>query len=283
MVDLIAIQLNSSTSIDHNLARIERLIDEARPLIVRNHPALILLPECAFQFGCSGKVLYEHAESLEKSSQSGKSTIQSHVKTWANKYNAYIVAGSMPILCDETPEKFHAASLAFSPKGERIAQYNKMHLFDVDVEDNTASYRESKYTKAGEHLGKFSSPWGEVGLSVCYDLRFSAMFSAMQGVNIVTVPSAFTKVTGEAHWHALLKARSIELQAYVIAANQVGEHEDNRQTFGNTSIYSPWGELLSIVETGEGIASAQFDHENLEKIRKRMPLQSHKKERYTFE
>ena len=275
MVDLIAIQLNSSTSIDSNLEKIRKLIAHARPNI--DSPALVVLPECASKFGCSGASMLESAE------PKGNGKVQKALAALAKEYNAFIVGGTTPIKNAGESKRYQAASLVFSPEGKCISQYNKIHLFDVEVDDNTKSYFESKYTAPGTSLAKFDSPWGEVGQAVCYDLRFAKMFDEMMPMNIMVLPSAFTFATGKAHWHALLKARSIELQCYVVAANQIGTHEDGRQTFGHSCIYSPWGELLSVVESGEAWASASFDLQHLSNIRKRMPLDTHKQERYRFE
>jgi predicted amidohydrolase len=274
MVDLIAIQISSGDVIADNLAKIERQISLSRPLIDR--PALVVLPECATLFGCGGKVQLQHAEALNDG------PVQAFLSALAQRFNLYLVAGTIPLHSPE-PKRFYAASLVFSPSGECLSQYHKMHLFDVEVNDNTRAYLESKYTHPGKYLARFNSPWGDVGQSVCYDLRFTKMLSAISPVNILVVPSAFTKVTGQAHWHALLKARSIELQSYVVAANQVGVHPDGRETFGHSCIYSPWGELLSLVDTNEGFASAVFDRKQLTEIRRNMPVLSHTQERYEFE
>jgi predicted amidohydrolase len=282
MVDLIAIQLNSSASLETNLKTIETIIARARPN--RSEPALVVLPECASQFGCGGATMLQSAE------QKGEGKAQAKFAQLAKTHNIFLVAGTMPIIevGRDTPksheaDRYCAASLVYAPSGECISQYNKIHLFDVEVADNTKSYFESKYTEPGRYLAKFDSPWGQIGQAVCYDLRFAKMFDALMPMNILVLPSAFTLATGSAHWHALLKARSIELQCFVVAANQVGKHEDGRQTFGHSCIYSPWGELLSVIESGEGWASARFDETQLHAIRTKMPISTHKQERYGFE
>jgi predicted amidohydrolase len=208
--------------------------------------------------------------------------VQAKFAELARTFNLYLVAGTMPIHCDDS-QRYLAASLVYSPHGKCISQYNKIHLFDVEIADSTGSYRESKYTCAGTSLAKFNSPWGDVGQAVCYDLRFAQMFTALMPMNVMVLPSAFTLATGQAHWHALLRARSIELQCYVVAANQVGDHKDGRQTFGHSCIYSPWGELLSVIESDVGWAAARFEIKTLQDVRKRMPLHTHKQERYQFE
>lgn len=274
MIDFIALQINGGSSIDHNVDKVECLLANARPQT--STPALVVLPECVSQFGCAGSEILKHAESF------GNGQVQSALAAMAQRYNVFLVGGTIPIKSADS-KRFYAASLVYSPAGICISQYNKMHLFDVEVEDNKQSYLESKYTQYGDKLAKFDSLWGEVGQAVCYDLRFASMFDAMMPINVLVLPSAFTQTTGKAHWHALLQARSIELQCYIVAANQVGTHHDGRQTYGHSCIYSPWGDLLSVIENEEGWASAAFDQSFQLSIRERMPVQSHKRERYQFE
>lgn len=274
MIDFIALQINGNASIEANIEKLDRLLGHARQKT--ESPALVVIPECAFQFGCNGSKMLEHAEA------SGQGDMQMALASMAKRYNIFLVGGTMAMQSEDA-NRYYAASLVYSPSGECISRYNKMHLFDVEVEDNTQSYFESKYTRQGDFIATFDSPWGKVGQSVCYDLRFAKMLDAMMPFNVLVVPSAFTKATGQAHWHALLKARSIEFQSYIVAANQVGTHQDGRQTFGHSCVYSPWGELLSVIEDDEGWASAAFDQSRQISIRRRMPLQTHKRERYQFE
>ena len=154
-----------------------------------------------------------------------------------------------------------------------------MHLFDVDVADKTASYRESDFTQAGDDVVVVATPFGKIGLTVCYDLRFSGLFSALtrQGAEIILVPSAFTVPTGQVHWQPLLKARAIETQCYVIAAAQYGTHQNGRQTYGHSIIISPWGEQIATLESGVGFISGYADLNQLNKIRRDMPVQSHQR------
>lgn len=271
MSELIALQINGQDKISENLDKCEHLLTQCR--ITGKEPALVVLPECVAQFACSGSIMLSNAETL------GEGPIQQAFARMARRHKVFLVAGTMPIYSEDT-SRYYACSLVFSPDGKCISHYNKMHLFDVEIKDNTRAYQESKYTKAGTQLSCFDSPWGSVGQAICYDLRFTNLFSAMMPVNIIAIPSAFTRVTGEAHWHALLRARSIETQSYVIAANQVGNHQDGRETFGHSCIYSPWGELLSVIKQGEGWASAYCDLNYLNEIRERMPVLSHQKERY---
>ncbi len=287
MANLISIQINSTANVENNLATIEAIIKQACEKDKNEQHKLVVLPECFSIFGVTGSEMIQHAETQ------GKGTIQHKLSEIAVRFQCYLVAGTTPIVNTNklsTIGKYYAASLVFSPSGKCIARYNKIHLFDVEVEDATKSYKESRYTLAGGHLSLFKTPFAQVAQSVCYDLRFPDMFSAYsrytqtkQAPDIIVVPSAFTHKTGSAHWHTLLKARSIENQCYIVASNQVGTHSDNRKTYGNSCIYSPWGECLSIIENDEGFAMATYRKTDIDTIRAKMPIVSHKKDIYTIE
>ncbi len=272
MTKLVALQLNGASSPERNLAKIEKILNQNQALFTAN--SLVVLPECAAIFGCSSRKMRTHAE------VENDGVIQHAFAELAKKYQIYLVAGSTPILPTPNSKRFFAASILYSPKGEVLARYNKIHLFDVEVDDNTKSYSESSSTIHGKQIVKHALPWTSIGMSICYDLRFSGLFNKLRPANVICVPSAFTKVTGNAHWHALLKARAIENQCYIIAANQVGEHEDGRQTFGNSCIYSPWGELLSCIKTQEGVAVSDYSEKLVDEIRRKMPVFEHSMESY---
>lgn len=287
MANLISIQINGQANIKDNLAKITAIIKQACEKDSSAQHKLVVLPECFSIFGVAGPEMIQHAETQ------GKGYIQQKLSELAVRFKCYLVAGTTPVVNTNKlldAGKYYAASLVFSPSGKCIARYNKIHLFDVEVEDATKSYKESRYTLAGKHLSLFKTPFAEVAQSVCYDLRFPDMFSAYSGYtqtkqapDIIVVPSAFTHKTGSAHWHALLKARSIENQCYVVASNQVGTHSDSRRTYGNSCIYSPWGECLSIIENQEGFAMATYNKSDINAIRAKMPIMSHKKNSYTIE
>lgn len=282
MSTLISIQLNGKDNIDSNLAAITQLVEKACEKA--DLPRLVVLPECCSIFGVKGQAMLETAEVL------GEGKVQKQLQSIAIENQCFLVAGTIPILSLDEPNKFTAASLVYAPDGELISRYNKMHLFDADVADATSSYRESVSTVAGDKVCVFDSPFGAIGQTVCYDLRFAGLFLAMtqhskfnQAPHVIVVPSAFTKTTGKAHWHALLQARSIENQCFVVASNQTGKHSDGRETFGNSCIYSPWGECLSLLEEGEGYITATYDEAQINQIRMQMPIHAHKKERYQVE
>jgi predicted amidohydrolase len=277
MTDFVAIQITSSPSVENNLDLVERQIKQ-----LPKKQQLLVLPECFACFGAGDKAQIDIAETL------GNGPIQRRLADLAKRYNKWIVAGSLPIKASveasdsAKTEKFYAASLVYNHLGERVSRYDKIHLFDVNVDDNTGSYKESNTTISGEKIVTFDSPWGKVGQIICYDLRFPELIQAMPQLDVLVVPSAFTRRTGEAHWHALLKARSIENQCYVVASDQTGVHENGRETYGNSCIYSPWGELLANLPSNEGWVAAKYDNALLAKIRNEMPIQQHKKNRKTI-
>lgn len=288
MANLISIQINGLAHVEENLSKVEGIIEQACEKADKDTSSqhkLVVLPECFSIFGVAGSDMLKQAE------LAGEGTIQRRLSEIAAKYRCYLVAGTTPIVdITGSADKYFAASMVYSPSGKCIARYNKIHMFDVEVEDATKSYKESRYTQAGKHLSLFKTPFAEVAQSVCYDLRFPDMFSAYSihtesgnAPDIIVVPSAFTYQTGRAHWHALLKARSIENQCYLVASNQVGSHADKRTTYGNSCIYSPWGECLSLIENDEGFAMATYNKADIDAIRAKMPIRSHKKERYTIE
>lgn len=260
--NVVALQMCSSTNPLQNLIWLgEQLIN--LPAV---RPLLVCLPESFLVFSKDSHASYLVGQ---------KSTdYQQQLSALCRKFDIWLAAGTLPI--SKENGKYLAASLLFNSCGKVVAQYNKIHLFDVNVADKTQSYHESAATEAGNEVVVVDSPFGKIGLSVCYDLRFSGLYTAMQhlGAELILVPSAFTIVTGAAHWHVLLKARAIETQSYVIAAAQVGQHENGRETFGHSIIISPWGETLAELPTGTGFISHDLDLNRLNKIRRDMPILS---------
>ena len=173
--------------------------------------------------------------------------------------------------------RVRAASLVYGAAGELLARYDKIHLFDVMVEDKQARYSESLSYEPGSDVVCADTAAGRLGLSVCYDMRFPELYRQLllRGAEIITVPAAFTAVTGAAHWESLLRARAIENQCYLVAAAQGGRHSPTRETWGHSMIIDPWGEILAELATGPGIAVAEMDPELLSQVRKRMPVADH--------
>lgn len=279
-VKLTAIQLCSVPNVSENLAQIDEQLSKASDVNpsnvfsnsggVKHH--LVVLPECCLFFGGKDKQQLELAQNAEQ-----VELMLSGLADIAKRYQCYLVAGSLPLMPSAESERFVNASVMFSPKGEIVAQYEKLHLFDVEVDDNEKSYRESTYTQAGQRIQTTQLPFAGVGLSICYDLRFPELYRqlAQAGASIITVPAAFTRPTGVAHWQALLQARAIENQAYIIASGQEGIHANGRETWGHSMIISPWGEILAQLPTGVGSISADYDDNLVQQIRKSMPVAAH--------
>jgi nitrilase len=162
----------------------------------------------------------------------------------------------------------------FNPKGEQIARYDKIHLFDVDVGDAHSRYRESERFAPGTDIVVVDTPFGNVGLSICFDVRFPEHYLALRnaGAEILLVPAAFTYTTGKAHWEVLLRARAIEQQCYVIAANQCGWHDDKRQTWGHSMVIDPWGDVMAQLNDTPGVVVVEIDLKGVAQRRAAMPL-----------
>lgn len=267
MVKLTAIQLTSTPNVEANLLFIEQQL--AGLAFSDNH--LVVLPECCLFFG--GKDAEQLA--LAKETYADNSLVK-RLSALAKKFAVNLVAGSIPIYQPES-DKFTNTSCVFLSSGEKIAQYDKIHLFDVNVEDNEKSYRESRFTQAGNRVVNANVKDFNVGLTICYDLRFPELYRqlATQGAQIITVPSAFTQVTGKAHWEALLRARAIENQVYIVAAGQQGQHENGRETWGHSMIINPWGEILACQEKGQGAISVDVCLTEIAKIRTAIPVAEH--------
>lgn len=265
----------SGPSVADNLESAERLIVQA----AAQQAELVLLPENFAYFG--GKKTLQ----LGRDESSPEGPIRQFLSRQAALHQLILIAGSLPT-CEadaagRTPEegKVFTRSLAYGPKGEELGAYDKIHLFDVDVDDAQGQYRESDHYTAGDRPVLLDLPQAKLGLSICYDLRFPELYRTLaeQGADLFTVPAAFTYVTGEAHWQVLLRARAIENQCFVIAANQGGQHSESRKTWGHSCIISPWGEVLAEAEQGEGVAVAELDFSEQARLRQSMPVREHHK------
>jgi len=263
-----AIQMVSGANFETNLAKAELLISNA----ANEGADLVVLPEYFALMANKERDKFETMEvHLDGVMQQRLSQLAKELKVW-------IVAGTHPIQSDEKERPF-GRCYVFNDLGEQITWYDKIHLFDVEVEDNQGSYCESKYTKAGQTPVFFDIPWGKMGLAVCYDLRFPELFRLLSeaGCDIFIMPAAFTYTTGEVHWQTLIKARAIENLCYFVASAQGGSHENGRQTWGHSCIVSPWGEVLQDLPTGEGYVLAELDREKQATKRKEFPVLLHKK------
>ena len=269
-----AIQMNSSDSQKENLETVARLVEEAA---INHQASLVLLPENFALF--DGKAAL--ALGVQEATDGGE--IRGFISCLAKKYSVWIIAGSIP--CASRPDnslidsRVRSACWVFDDAGVEVGRYDKIHLFDVDVDDSHGSYRESQQFEAGISPTLVDTPVGSVGLSICYDLRFPQLYSCLveAGAQLLTVPAAFTFKTGEAHWSLLLRARAVENQCYVIAANQTGKHSKGRETWGHSMIIDPWGTVIACAGEGEGVISAEINLEALSDIRAAMPVLKHRK------
>jgi nitrilase len=245
----------------------EKLIAEA----ARAGAKLVALPE---NFALMGN--HEH-DKLTVKEVDGSGPIQDFLATVARKYAVWVVGGTLPIVGVDT-HKVRAACVVYNDKGERVARYDKRHLFDVNVPGTDESYRESDTIEAGTEAQLIDTPFGKVGIAVCYDLRFPEFFRQLsrQGMDILIIPSAFTAETGAAHWELLLRARAVENLCYVIAPNQGGFHKNGRKTFGHSMIIDPWGIVLDCYKTGSGFVCADIDRERIAQVRHAFPVLNHR-------
>ena len=270
-----ALQMNSCSDVQANLLQAEGLVKQA----AKQGAKLLFLPETFALLG----VADPFPAGLREALNSEPDTLRKWLAAIARKYAVWLVAGSIPI--SNRPDskllesRVRAACLVVDDKGQEVARYDKIHLFDVDVADDYGSYRESDSVEPGEQLVVLDTPCGKLGLAICYDLRFPELFSKLreQGAELISVPSAFTKTTGQAHWEVLLRARAIANQCYVIAPNQCGQHSENRQSFGHSLIVDAWGKVLGCLEDEPGVICAEIDLAKLAEIRQRMPVIQHQR------
>jgi nitrilase len=254
-----AVQCTSVSDPEKNKRALSVLISEA----ASQNADLVLLPEMCLSMNSDYyQELAEDSATLD------------WLAAQAATHSLWLVAGAVPQPAPGDDARVRSASLVFNPEGELVKRYDKIHLFDVDVGDALGSYRESDTFSSGSDIVNIETPVGNIGLTICFDLRFPEQYQALRdaGADIILVPAAFTHTTGEAHWEILLKARAIETQCYVLAANQCGWHDDKRRTWGHSMIIDPWGESLGMLHESPGVIVADVDLKVLEDLRKKMPL-----------
>ncbi|NYT85655.1 carbon-nitrogen hydrolase family protein [Pollutimonas harenae] len=259
-----AIQMVSSTSVDDNLRQAAELIAQA----AQAGATIVALPEyfCVMGRTDTDKLLVQEAL--------GQGAIQSFLADQARQHGIWLVGGTLPLNTDD-PQRIFNASLVYDPAGNQVARYDKVHLFGFTK--GQESYDESVVIRPGRNAPQtFDTPWGRVGLSICYDLRFPEFFRAMGPVDLIVIPSAFTYTTGSAHWEILLRARAIENQCYVLAPAQGGKHENGRRTWGHSVLIDPWGEILAQVDHEPGIAVGTLSLERIADVRASLPALKHR-------
>ena len=267
MTLIAAVQMAAGPQVQANLMEAGRLIKEAADRGAK----MVVLPETFAIMGVT------EAERVKVAEVFGNGPIQAFLSQQAKKYGVWLVGGTLP-LRSEDEARVYAASLMYNAKGEVVARYNKIHLFDVMLSENQEVYTESDTTMPGNKPVVVDTPFGKVGMAVCYDLRFPELFRHLseQGAQIFVIPSAFTDVTGKAHWEVLLRARAIENLCYVVAPGQGGYHVNGRTTYGHSMMVDYWGRVRDVREKGAGVVLAEIDLDALEQTRKTFPVLSHR-------
>ncbi len=219
----------------------------------------------------------EH-DKVEARETPGSGAIQSFLAEQSARHGVWLVGGTIPLVAD-ADDKVRAACLVFDDQGKQVARYDKIHLFDVALVDSGEQYTESDTIESGDEIVVIDSPFGRMGISVCYDLRFPELYRKQldQGLEILVVPSAFTAITGRAHWEVLVRARAIENLCYVIAPDQGGYHLNGRETYGHSMIVDPWGTVLNSLSRGPGVVCADIELGRLQSARRNFPSIAHRR------
>jgi nitrilase len=265
-----AVQMTSTRDVAANLREAGRLVAEA----AAQGATLVVLPE---NFSFLGATDADRVAAIEPF---GNGLAQRFLAETAEALGVWIVGGTIPIR-EAGGDRASSRSLLVGPDGRVAAHYDKIHLFDVDIPGRAEErYAESATTLAGTRVVAAQMPGARIGMTVCYDIRFPALFHRLSvlGTDIIVVPAAFTVPTGEVHWLPLLRARAIESLVYVVAAGQWGEHAGGRKTYGHSLILGPWGELLAELPSGPGVVCAELDMIGLQDLRQRFPTVTHRRE-----
>ena len=269
MPTLAAIQMVSTADVSENLATASRLIAAAAGA----GATFVTLPEYFCLMGTPDAGRVANGETA------GHGPIQAMLAAAAREHGVWLLGGTVPMRTDD-PTRVRNASLLFAPTGDLAARYDKIHLFAFD--NGHESYDEGTVLEAGRALVVAIADGMRVGLSVCYDLRFPELYRTMtfqagqRPLDLICAPSAFTHATGQHHWELLLRARAVENQCYVIASAQGGVHADGRRTWGHSMIVDPWGDVMSCVAEGEGMALADFDAARVRDVRAKLPALEHR-------
>jgi deaminated glutathione amidase len=262
-----ALQMTSGPDVATNLEQARVLLEEAAERGAR----LAALPE---NFSFMG---LKDADKRAAAETDGNGPAQDFLAATAQRLRLWIVGGTVP-LASSADGRVAAACLVYDADGRRVARYDKIHLFDVDIPGRAESYRESAHVAPGSRATVLDTPLGRLGLSVCYDVRFPELYRHLSacGAQILTIPSAFTSPTGRAHWETLLRARAIENLCYVVAPAQSGFHPSGRETYGDSMIVDFWGRVLQRVPRGRGCAVAEVDIARLNGVRETFPALAHR-------
>jgi predicted amidohydrolase len=264
MTTVAAVQMVSTPDVDDNLASAARLVVEA----AAGGAQLVALPEYWPIMGM------RDTDKVAQAEQPGAGPIQAFMAQAARAHGIWLVGGTLPLVSSEAGKVLNT-TLVYDPQGRQVCRYDKIHLFGFTK--GSESYDEARTIVPGEAVASFEAPFGRVGLSVCYDLRFPELYRAMGECALIVVPAAFTHTTGKAHWEVLLRARAIENQCYVLAAAQGGLHQNGRRTYGHSMLVDPWGEVKAVQGEGEGVVSGALDPAFLAGVRESLPALRHRK------
>ncbi len=268
------IQMVSQSDVLANIEAAEQLIE----LAVKKDADCVVLPENFAVFGRGN--MRSEAELEHK----GWGPILPFLSRVSKELRIWLIGGTIPFVQSLAGkaaelEKVYTSVPVFNPDGELVSRYDKIHLFDAGVDDEIGSYNESRNIQPGDTPIVFETPWGPVGIAVCYDLRFPEYFRLLveRGAKLIIVPSAFTHMTGRDHWIPLIQARAIENQVFIVAANQGGWHDELRRTWGHSCIVGPWGNCIAGVEEGEAVVVATINFDEQDELRQKMPVLRHRK------
>ncbi|MGB8338103.1 MAG: carbon-nitrogen hydrolase family protein [Burkholderiales bacterium] len=257
------VQMVSAPLVSENLIDAAKLIERA----AGEGAQIIALPE---YFAIMG---LKDTDKVAARENFGSGPIQDFLREISARLKVWLVAGSIPLVCED-PNKVRNTCLTLSDSGKIVARYDKIHLFQFATDQER--YAESRTIEPGNQVVMLDSPFGKLGLSICYDLRFPELYRAMQGAGMIFVPSAFTETTGRAHWEILLRARAIENQCYIVAPAQGGKHPSGRVTHGNSMVVDAWGTVLKRLDKGAGMFVMEIEMAALQSVRNRLPALGHR-------
>ena len=262
-VKVAGIQMASSPQVASNLTEAERLI----AIAAGQGAKIVVLPEYFCIMGV------KDIDKVAVREIAGDGPIQRFLAKMAKRYKIWLIGGTVPIVSNY-PNKVRNSCLVYNDKGMQVARYDKIHLFGLDL--GSEHYHEENTIESGNEVVVVDTPYGKIGLSICYDLRFPELYRAMGQVDIIVIPSAFTETTGKAHWESLIRARAIENLCYVIAPAQGGYHLSGRETHGNSMIVDPWGVILDRLPRGSGVVIANINREYQASLRQSLPVLKHR-------
>ncbi len=264
IVKIAAVQMISTPILEENFATVRRLVAQA----ASEGAQLVLLPEYWPVMGMHETDKIACAEALDAG------PIQAVMAELARTHGIWLIGGTLPLIAPEAGKVLNTM-LVYDPAGNRVTRYDKIHLFSFTKGEE--SYDEARTIVPGVQVQTFDAPFGRVGLSVCYDLRFPELYRAMGDCKLIVVPAAFTYTTGKSHWETLLRARAIENQCYVLAAAQGGKHPNGRRTWGHSMLIDPWGEVKAVLDEGEGLVMGEIEPQVLQRVRGSLPALQHRK------